>query len=486
MFNSFFRGVLTVLVVATLCGTATAQRAARRQLPRPVPVPPDEYVVDFVSTAAYGVGLNRYGDVTGRSYDDPGCGSFCLANLQTVVWRGGERIVLPGLGSLPGITVVGINDDAWAVGFAGFLGTTTHAVLWKPIGSTYEVVDLGTLPGTTISTASGIDNQGRVVGWSTTSNFPPVGSPFLWTEAGGMIDLSLQGAPDERPLAISPGGTVATATGWYRLNDPGTFFALPASPPGFLVGNEPTAINDAGDQARFLISTSTQNLRYLFRFHHEGTWQLLSSSPTGQLTPYGMGSINAARDVTATVTGSAVIAYGPGGLAQSLTQLVSPAYPGSTATSAGPINARGEILARVFVGLSPRLVRLQPVRLPAASGIVVNELTINAIFVPDPNDPTQDHCSQTLNAYNAALVTVRVTMPDAGSPEGVQVSGRFLDDYWMNQPVSGTTDANGVVSFSHTGLCGVGAIAFLVDSATNGVWSLDRTSGVLSTWAIPH
>ena len=43
--------------------------------------------------------------------------------------------------------------------------------------------------------------------------------------------------------------------------------------------------------------------------------------------------------------------------------------------------------------------------------------------------------------------------------------GRFLDDYWMNEPVSGITNANGMVSFVHDGLACVGAVAFLADSA---------------------
>jgi hypothetical protein len=48
-----------------------------------------------VSTAATGVAMNAAGDVAGSSYPDPGCGPFCLPPLETVVWRAGQRIVLP-------------------------------------------------------------------------------------------------------------------------------------------------------------------------------------------------------------------------------------------------------------------------------------------------------------------------------------------------------------------------------------------------------
>ena len=37
----------------------------------------------------------------------------------------------------------------------------------------YQATDLGNLPGKQISTVAGIDDQNRVVGWSTTTNFPP-------------------------------------------------------------------------------------------------------------------------------------------------------------------------------------------------------------------------------------------------------------------------------------------------------------------------
>ena len=67
----------------------------------------------------------------------------------------------------------------------------------------------------------------------------------------------------------------------------------------------------------------------------------------------------------------------------------------------------------------------------------------------------------------------------------MQVSGRFLDDYWTNKPVTGTTNASGVVSWTNKGLCGVGAIAFLVENATLGTRRFDRTRGVLTNWVVP-
>jgi probable HAF family extracellular repeat protein len=445
---------------------------------------PAVYVADFVATAARGVAMNDAGDVVGTSYPDPGCGSFCLPVLETVVWRGGVRTVLPTLPGLGGITVRGMNNQGWVAGHAGLSGTTTRAVVWKPVGSTYQAIDLGVLPGKIVSEAMGIDDLGRVVGWSTTLSFPYNGSPFVWTEAGGMIDLSAQGFPDEPPLGISPGGTVATYSAWYRLDDPGSVSLLPPAPQGFLVNNSSVAINDAGDQARFLVSTSGQNPVFLFRFHHaQGTWQLLSNAGTGHLTTYGMGSINAAGDVTATVQGTGVIAAGPDGLAQPLAPLLSPAYGGETIGMGGPMNASGRILARVMVGRSERLMKLVPAT-PCASGCARAAVALRGKFVQDPSQPGS--CSQSGAAFNVVRTTVTVKDENGTPLEGMTVRGRFLDDYWTDHVVSGTTNANGVVAFPYQGPCGVGAVAFLVDSARRRPLVFDRTIGTVTRWVIPQ
>lgn len=480
---------LSVLLLTVASPQVEAQAAFRRasmQL-----VPSDLYAVDFVSTAADGFDMNNAGVVVGRSYLDTGCGPFCLPPVEAVVWRNGERIVLPGLPGLGGVTATSLNNAGWVAGYAGVYNPI-HAVVWRPVGGAYEALDLGVLPGTTISQPVGIDDQGRVVGWSTDGNaIGGTSAPFFWSLSTGLLDLSTLGYPDEQPFALSPAGTVSTANKWYRLGDPASVVVMAPPPSGYASVGSGSAINDAGDQARFLVRTSGQSLAYLFRYHHEGSWQQLSTSPSGHLSRYGVGSINDARDVTATVTSAGVIALGPNGLARGLDSLLSRAYPpssypDSTVTSAGQMNQRGEILAEVMLGRSPRVVRLEPAFECWSNCLQVRDLAIAADFVPDPNDPGQDHCAPELGAYNQAFVVLTVTTRNGTPQQGVQVSGRFMDDYWTNEPVSGTTDANGVVSFSYTGPCGVGALEFLVESAARGQLRLDRTAGSLSVWAIPE
>lgn len=470
------RRIVAILMVA-LCGLPGSSVAEQW-----APATPPVYVADFVSTAADGIDMNDGGDVTGTSYPDPGCGPFCLPPLDTVVWRAGERIVLPALPGFSGITVRSINAQGWVAGYAGMIGTTTRAVVWKPAGDEYQAIDLGVLPGTTISEAVAIDDLGRVVGWSTTLSFPPNGSPFMWTEAEGVIDLSAQGFPDEIPQEMSPGGTVVTVSSWYRLEDPGSVVAMPPPPDGFAIGSDPMAINDFGDQGRFLVSLGGQSLRYLFRFDHQGTWQQISFRGVREVA-YDVGSISTAKDVTATVAGVGMIAFGPDGLTQPLSDFLSPAYRDRVVTEGGPMNGSGQILTQVMVGRSVRLMRLSPGATCDANCIRVAAMQVRGDFVEDPSDPGS--CSPDLDAYNRAQVKLRVTSETGARLGGVVVSGRFLDDYWTNAPVSGTTNANGVVSFRNQGPCGVGAVAFLVDTATKGTLTFDRTVGVVTGWVIP-
>jgi hypothetical protein len=445
----------------------------------------DLYALDFVAPAARGNLLNDAGDVAGTAYIDEGCGPWCLPDQETVVWVDGERLSLPTLPGFAGIYVTGMNSDGWVSGLAGSPGTTTRAVVWKPVAGDYEIVDVGMLPDTSSSYTSGIDDAGRVVGWSSEGGaIPTVAGPFVWTEDGGMTDLTDGGFPAELPLAVSPNGMVATPDSWYSLDDAATVTPLADPPRGFLVGTYASVINDSGEQARFLVSTSTENLVYLFRYHADGTWQQISSTGTGHLTTYGLGSITSGGDVTATVLGTAVIAYGPDGVVEPLEASLSSAYPDSTIEAGGPINDEGTILAQVMIGRSDRLVKLVPVEPCKSDCIEVAKVTVRSRFVQDPTDP--GHCYEDGVMYNSTNVQLTVTNESGAPLRGVNVSGRFLDDYWTNEPVTGATNAKGIVRFHDDGLCGVGAVAFLVDDATRGTRVLDRTTGTLAGYAIPR
>jgi hypothetical protein len=440
------------------------------------------YGVDLVSTAATGTAMNDAGNVAGSSYSDPGCGSSCLPPLETVVWKKGIRIVLPGLPGRSAIQIHGMNSSSWVIGTASpsTPGFDDHAVVWKPVGASYQAIDLGVLPDTTMSVGIGIDDLNRAVGYSTTTFFPPTTKSFMWTEAGGLVDLTAAGFP-ETPVAISRGGTVATNDHWYVLGDLASVKSLASPPAGFGVQGTPTAINDSGDQARFLVSVNGENLVYPFRYHHEGAWRQISFAGTGHLTTYGVGSITNAGDITATVRGVGVLASGPDGVAQPIGPMVSAAYGTVDVTAGGPINAKGEILTQVIVGRSQRLVRLVPAGGCTTDCVRVSDLQMRGTFIEDPNDPGQ--C--TPNASDHVVAKLTVNDESGHRLRGVKVTGHFLDDYWLDQEVAGRTTPKGTIRFVHDGPACVGAVAFLVARAAMSGRVFDRTTGVLTDYVIP-
>jgi len=484
---------LPVLAFAVACGETTepavpaiATMAASVQLPNASRVA-SMYAIDFVSPAATGYDMNDAGDVVGRSYRDTGCGSFCLPPDDIVVWRGNNRVVLP---LVPGYPVSSqypffLNNAGVIGGAVGFIGSTTHAAVWTPTGGGYAGQDLGVFPGTSSADVAGLDDQGRMVGWSTLGGaIPSLTVPFMWSQSAGMVNLKALGFPNERPAAMSPNGTVVTWNFWYQLGQPGSVRQLPPSPAGFGgAGSNGSAINDAGDQAHFLASVSTQNLRYPFRLPNGGGWQLLTTAGTGRLSRYGMGSINAALDVTFTALSTGMIAAGPTGIAQPLSTLVSPAYPGATISDGGPMNAARQILSRALIGRSERVVKLTPVVRCGSNCLIVGSIVMTGRFVQDPAFPGS--CIQGGKMYNLTTVTATVTSETGAPLANVLVNGRFLDDYWTNNAVSAMTNAAGLASWTYQGPCGVGAIAFQVDNAALGTRRLDRTRGRLTNFVIP-
>jgi hypothetical protein len=269
----------------------------------------------------------------------------------------------------------------------------------------------------------------------------------------------------------------------WSLDDVASVQALPAPPAGFYApSGDALRINDRRELAGFLVTTSGQNLVYLHRYRPStGAWQLLSNSPTGHLSSWRIASLSRDATVLATVTGTGVIADGPDGLAQPLQGRLSPAYPGASVADGGPANERGAVAALALIGNARRLVRLQPIEPCTGDCLHVSELSLRGRFIEDPNDP--GHCTpQARNKVRARLAVVDAL----GAPRaGVKVRARFLDEYELNEPVTGRTDASGSVDLHHEGPACVGAVTLFVDSLQAEGARFDRSQGRLAAWVIP-
>lgn len=151
--------------------------------------------VGLIGTNSGGAAINSSGYVVGAGDLNHS------GNLQAFVWRPTSGV--QWMGSLGGdlSAANGINSAGAAVGLSYTAANTQHAFLWTPGGGMQDLTpDLTSIGG---GTAVAINSSNQVVGY-----YFPNGSRntlgFLWTQAGGLLNLG-------------PTGTLA-----YAVNDSGT------------------------------------------------------------------------------------------------------------------------------------------------------------------------------------------------------------------------------------------------------------------------
>lgn len=130
---------------------------------------------------------------------------------RAVVWlANGVKKIIDGCGD-GAFRFYGCYASANAINGAGEIAGSSevngpsHAFRWTVAG---VGKDLGTLPGTNLSYALGINEGGDVVGTSIGLSFPQ-GHAFLWSPAGGMVDLgALAGRASSHAAGINNAGQV--------------------------------------------------------------------------------------------------------------------------------------------------------------------------------------------------------------------------------------------------------------------------------------
>ena len=152
--------------------------------------------IGLTGTNSGGTGIDNAGELVGAA--DPSHSGI----LQAFVWR--PTGVVQWLGSLGGelSEANGIGDSGAVVGMAFTATNVQHAFLWTQAGGMQDLTpDLTSVGG---ATALGINSSNQVVGY-----YYPNGSRiplgFLWTEAAGLQNLGVAGT---LPFAVNNSGTV--------------------------------------------------------------------------------------------------------------------------------------------------------------------------------------------------------------------------------------------------------------------------------------
>jgi probable HAF family extracellular repeat protein len=149
--------------------------------------------------------INDRGQVVGSSQNSSG-------ESHAFLWEKGAMIDLgtPGQPS----SASGINDQGQIVGYSETVSGSTHAVLWAE----GKMIDLGASPGTQVSYATSITNNGTIVGWCHTPG-PQRGCIWDAKNVGNVVDLGSQLIDvNEVGQVVGRGGTLWQARLWQPGN----------------------------------------------------------------------------------------------------------------------------------------------------------------------------------------------------------------------------------------------------------------------------
>jgi probable HAF family extracellular repeat protein len=233
--------------------------------------------------------INLYGVVAGYS-------DYNLLDAEhAVIWVHG---VLTDLGTLPGGSIseaTGINDAEEVTGFSDSGTSEPHAFRWS---SPKGMQDLGTLPGGYYSQGLAINAQGDIAGYSNAGDAEWHAS--LWTASAGMQSLpNLPGGFSASGNGINDLGQVVGGSGNYAAlwDSPTSVESLGALPGGgwstaFAINNAGQVVGWSGFTA-FVWSRETgiRDLNNLIPAN--SGWSLSTANginEAGQIT--GQGTIN--------------------------------------------------------------------------------------------------------------------------------------------------------------------------------------------------
>lgn len=233
---------------------------------------PPAYRAEFLGTATFVAALNESGTCVGWT-------SVGSALRGWVAGPGSPVTPLPLPPGRQSSMVNDVNSAGVIVGTVGsglspeFSGT---AAAWIPDGQGgYTVVELGALPGHSLSHAVAINDLGDVVGTSHSGMFA---YPVLFTAPGGPQDLSPSGlhAPkavnDLRVVVDESAQRLDLATGALQT------VGLPPPDPIHYVFAFAYDLNDAGQIAATVVMATSTDCDRKSALHTDGSgWLLLSS-----------------------------------------------------------------------------------------------------------------------------------------------------------------------------------------------------------------
>lgn len=255
-------GLVTCFLILGLLGGALTANGQN--------VPPS-YAVQYLGTDSV-VAVNNGNTVVGLR-TNPTTG----ARTPLISVSGGAWQPLPVPANASGAFPTDINDEDVIVGVADMTGGR-RAIRWIPTEAGYAVEVLPLLPGELASYATGINNLGQVVGARAGILGTPYGFGWLYSDAGGLVDLDARYGWFATPEDINDAGVILSGTQTFDLatealtdvglDGPSNYNAIG----GIDINNYGEIVGSAS------LRSVSLNIVSVFRYLPETGWEFISGS----------------------------------------------------------------------------------------------------------------------------------------------------------------------------------------------------------------
>ena len=232
---------------------------------------PPSYSVQYIGTGGV-VAINNVGTLAGYRTD-------VSSGIQTplISVAGGTWMPLPVPVGASGAFPTDLNDSGVIVGVAN-ISSGRRAVRWTPTGSGYAVEVLPLLAGELAAYGTGINNLGQIVGARAGILGTPYGFGWLYTDAGGLVDLNARYGWFATPDDINDAGVILSGTQTFDLAT-GTVANVGLTGPSNYNAIGGVDINNSGAiVGAASLRSSSLNIVSVYRYVPGSGWQFISGS----------------------------------------------------------------------------------------------------------------------------------------------------------------------------------------------------------------
>lgn len=213
--------------------------------------------------------INNSGVVVGARLN--GSNYEPLVSLGGAPWQ-----TLPVPGGAMSVFPTDVNDSGVIVGVSFDTAWNAVAVRWTSGGGVYTVEVLPRLAGDASSYATNINNLGQIVGARRALGYTPTGTGWLYSDAGGLVDLTTYGFWIV-PNGINDSGIIIG--GQERLNLGSGLVDVTGAGPSNYNPITSVAINNNGMIAgSAALRSSSLNIVSVFRYDGLSAWTFIAGT----------------------------------------------------------------------------------------------------------------------------------------------------------------------------------------------------------------